>query len=99
MGTCIYIIYNLDHDISFKRCSRIYHYEYKGKDHVYHPDFELEDGTIIEIKGYITDNLEAKINSVKDRTIKVLYKKDLEYAFDYVEENYLYNKLFDLYEK
>ena len=94
----VYVIYNLDHNIKFKRCKRVYDYKYQEKTHKYHPDFELEDGTLIEIKGYITDNLKAKIASVKDRHLKVLYKKDLEYAFKYVEENYKYNQLKDLYD-
>ena len=65
----------------------------------YYPDFELEDGTIVEIKGYDNGTTEAKIDSVKDRPIKVLYKNDLKYAFDYVKESYKYKDLKDLYDK
>lgn len=96
----VYVIYNLDHNIQFKPCKRVYEYEYKGEKHKYYPDFELEDGTIIEIKGYeYNDILKYKIESVKDRPIKVLYRDDLEYAFNYVKKNYKYEKLEELYEK
>ena len=94
----VYVIYNLDHNIDFKPCTRIYEYLWENEIHKYYPDFELPDGTIIEIKGYSNNQTLAKINSVKDRDIKVLYKKDLKYAFDYVENNYDYKKLEDLYE-
>ena len=94
----VYVIYNIDHNIPFKRCKRVYEYKYNGEIHKYHPDFELEDDTIIEIKGYINDQVYAKISSVQDRPIKVLYKDDLEYAFNYVKNNYAYINIEDLYE-
>lgn len=99
----VYVIYNLDHNISFKRCDKYYEYEYKGLKHLYFPDFELSDGTIIEIKGYHTDIVDIKSGSVKDRPIKVLYKKDLLEYFKYVCSSYnvkeseiymLYDKLY-----
>ena len=96
-----YVIYNLENNINFKRCERVYEYTYKGEKHKYHPDFELEDGTIIEIKGYVVDKrqLNAKIKSVKDRKIKVLYKKDLQYVFDYIKQKYGNINLKTLYDK
>lgn len=94
----VYIIYNLDNNILFSRCKRQYEYEYNGKMHVYHPDFELQNGTLIEIKGYHTDEVDAKLDSVTDRKINILYEADLKYAFDWVKEHYTYKKLSDLYE-
>ena len=94
----VYIIYNLDHNISFKRCKRTYKYEYNNEIHTYYPDFELSDGTLIVIKGYNNDQVYAKISSVQDRPLKILYKDDLEYAFNYVKNNYKYINLEDLYE-
>ena len=49
-------------------------------------------------KGYYTDQVAAKISSVTDRAIKVLYQEDLKYAFDWVKQHYTYSKLEDLYE-
>ena len=94
-----YIIYNLDHNIKFERCKLEYDYIYNNKHHIYHPDFILPDGSLVEIKGYYTAQVDAKIKSVNDRDIKVLYEKDLKYAFDYINETYKVNKLEDLYEK
>ncbi len=94
----VYIIYNLDNNIFFKRNKKYYLYEYSGEIHRYYPDFELEDGSLVEIKGYVTDKVMAKISSVKDVPINLLTYNNLKYAFDYVKNNYTYNKLTDLYD-
>lgn len=94
----VYIIYNIDHNIFFKPCKRVYEYEWEGSKHKYYPDFELEDGSLIEIKGYMTPQVEEKIKSVKDRPIKILFFDDLKFAFDYVESTYEYDNLEDFYE-
>ncbi len=94
----VYIIYNLDHNITFKRCDRVYLYEYKNTIHKYYPDFELADGSLVETKGYHTEVVDIKAASVTDRPIKVLYEKDLKYAFDWVKQNYQFTQLSDLYE-
>ena len=94
----VYIIYNLDHNIAFTRCNRVYMYEYNNATRKYYPDFELADGSLVETKGYHTEVVDIKAASVSDRPIKVLYEKDLKYAFDWVRENYTYNQLSDLYE-
>lgn len=93
-----YIIYNLDHNIDFKKCERIYTYTYKGETHKYYPDFELPDGSLVETKGYHSEVVDIKTASVTDRPIKVLFEKDLQYAFDWVKQNYTYSQLSDLYE-
>lgn len=94
----VYIIYNLDNGVEFKQCDRVYTYQYRGKTHKYYPDFELADGTIVEIKGYCSEVVNIKTASVTDRPIKLLYEKDLQYAFDWVKRHYAYNQLNDLYE-
>lgn len=83
-----YVIYNLDHDIPFAKCDRYYEYEYEGNKHLYFPDFELPDGTIIEIKGYHTELVDVKAAAVNDRPIKILYKKDLLPYLTYVFDTY-----------
>lgn len=94
----VYIIYNIDHNIPFKRCNRTYTYTVNGKNHKYHPDFELADGSLVEIKGYYTELVDTKLSAVNDRPIKILFEKDLKYAFDWVRENYTYKNLLDLYD-
>lgn len=93
----VYVIYNIDNNIQFRRSELKYQYQHNNEIHVYHPDFELEDGSLVEIKGYYNKQVEAKINSVKDRKITLLMEKDLCYAFDYVKNHYTYDKLEELY--
>lgn len=96
----VWIIFNLDHNISFERCPRSinYSYTFDNKVYRYYPDFILADGTLIEIKGYHSPIVDLKTASVTDRKIYVLYKTDLEPMFKYVKNNYKYDKLENLYE-
>lgn len=93
----VYVIYNLDNNIIFKRSKLKYEYSYKNEIHKYYPDFELDDGSLVEIKGYYNEKVKAKLDSVYDRKIVLLLKEDLRYAFEYVEQHYTYQKLEDLY--
>ena len=87
-------IYNIDHNIPFRRSKIQIPYIYNNENHIYYPDFELEDGTIIEIKGYYSDLVKIKTEATKKAgyKIKVLYKRNLEKIFDYIKETY---KVFD----
>ena len=73
-------------------CNKHYEYEYNGSKHLYFPDFELPDGTIIEIKGYHTELVDIKAAAVQDRPIKIMYKEDLEEHLTYVFNKYHVNK-------
>ena len=95
----VFVIYCLDHQINFKRCPYVYKYTYENEQHQYHPDFLMEDGSLIEIKGYMTNLVNVKLNAVQDRPIKILMKDDIQYMFDYVKKTYTYNDLSDLYDK
>lgn len=86
----VYTIYNLDHNIPFERNKKGFPYQYNGKTHHYYPDYITPDG-YIEIKGMWTDKVDAKLAAV-DEPIKILYKNDLKYAFDYVSDTYLGGK-------
>ena len=81
-----WVIYNLDHNISFSRFDGYIIYD---SDRKYFPDF-IQNNTIIEIKGYWQPNVdkkaEAALNAGYD--IKILYKKDLMYCFNYIKEEY-----------
>ncbi len=56
-----WVIYNLDHGIKFERCKEKFEYEFEGKKYHYYPDFKLEDGTYVEIKGYETPRWKTKL--------------------------------------
>ena len=90
-----YVIYNLDHNIKFKRNKQGFEYIYENKTHKYYPDFILEDGTYIEIKGrrkYINiDNKnKEKINQFKYNLILIL-EKDIKLYLNYVIDKYSKN--------
>lgn len=82
-----FVIYNLEHNIKFERNKRFFEYGYLGKIHKFFPDFILNGIIIVEIKSYIDERSEAKINSVKD--IIVLTKKNgIEKYLEYVINKY-----------
>lgn len=92
----VWVIYNLDHNIKFKKFEGFIEYSGGKK---YFPDF-FQDDVIIEIKGYHTETVDKKTKAAKDKgyNIKLLYKKDLKYCFDWVKNNYSYKKLEELYD-
>jgi len=86
----VYTIYNIDHNIPFERNKKGFPYVYGGKKHHYYPDYITPNG-YVEIKGYWTDKVDVKLAAVKEH-IQILYKKDLQYAFDYVSKTYMNGK-------
>ena len=80
-----YLIYCLDHNIDIKRNTEQRKYEYQGTIKNYIPDFIVQ-GEFVEIKGYKSDQWEAKLKSNPD--IKILYGKDLKEVFEYVNKIY-----------
>lgn len=82
-----WVIYNLDHNIYFKRNKTGIPYVYKGKQHKYYPDFILQDGTYVEIKGFQYPNWKAKQQQCLV-PLKILFEKDLKDIFKYVREKY-----------
>lgn len=87
-----FIVYNLEHKIFFKRCEKSFEYisSKDNKKHLYFPDFELEDGTIIEIKGRINEIVFEKLNAVKKLGNKIilLTKFELTPHIQYCIEKY-----------
>lgn len=90
----VWVIYQLDHNLPFERNKKRYDYIWNGKTLNYIPDFIQKD-TIVEIKGFINSQTIAKLNTIKN--LKVLFRKDLNNEFEYVEKKYGKNFI-DLYE-
>jgi hypothetical protein len=80
-----YVIYCLEHNIDIKRNTEKRQYSFKDKVKNYIPDF-IVNSELIEIKGYKTEEWEAKIKCNPD--VKVLYKEDLNEIFSYVIYTY-----------
>jgi len=83
----IFVIYNLEHNIKFERNQLGFEYLYKNEKHKWFPDFILENKLYIEIKNYDTNITKAKFKYFK-LPLKVLYKDDIKYMFDYVIKKY-----------
>lgn len=94
-----WIIYQEEHGVKFEKYHGYFDYIFKGVNHKYYPDFQLEDGTIVELKGYNSEQWQAKLASVpSDKKILVLYKKDMKPILEYVINKYGKN-IETLYEK
>ena len=93
-----YVIYHLDHSLPFERNKKSY--EYIGEDgklHEYYPDF-IEDNKLVEIKGYVTDEVYLKIAAVTDMPVRLLTLDDIQYMIEYVKETYNCSDITSLYE-
>jgi len=82
-----WVIYNFDHGILFKRNEQRFIYNYNNELHSYTPDFELADGTLIEIKGYIKDITRIKLSAV-NRKIILLTTHEMKPILDYVKQKH-----------
>jgi hypothetical protein len=89
-----YVMYCVDHGIDIKRNTEKRQYFWNNKVMNYIPDFIVQ-GHVIEIKGYKTEQWDAKLKANPDVT--VLYEKDLTAVFNYVVNKYGKNYI-ELYE-
>ena len=80
-----WVIYQMDHNLSFTRNTHSYEYTFNGKKYHYYPDF-IQDGKIIEIKGFVNEQTLIKLKSVPD--LVLLMRNDLKKEFDYVIATY-----------
>lgn len=80
-----YVIYCLDHKIDIKRNTEKRSYIFEDQIKSYTPDF-IVDSKLVEIKGWITPQWEAKLSQNPD--IIVLYEKEMRPILDYVTTNY-----------
>lgn len=92
----VWVIYQFDHNKEFERFSGLL--EYNGRKYI--PDF-LQDGKIIEIKGYEPQNLVDEKTLVAQHhgyDVIVLRKEDLRQEFEWVKKTYSYKNVFELYD-
>ena len=96
----VFLIYCLDHNIQIDRCKQTFEYvSSDGNQRIYYPDF-LVDGTITEIKGFHSPNVDLKAQSVVNEGLdyQIFYKNDLKSHFNYVNTNYS-SDYFTLYDE
>jgi hypothetical protein len=80
-----WVIYQLEHNMPFERNKKRYEYRWDGKTLNYIPDF-IQNENIIEIKGFANSQTTVKLNTIPN--LKILFRKDLNIEFEYVEKKY-----------
>lgn len=80
-----YLVYHLDNGIEIKRNTEKRSYIWQETTRNYLPDFLVGD-CLIEIKGYRTDQWEAKLEHNPD--VVVLYKNEMKLFLDYAINTY-----------
>ena len=81
-----FVIYHLENNIPFTRNTEGFDYKWGNKIRKYYPDFII-NGEYIEIKGWMNERDKEKVKAFP-KNIKVLYRKDMDYIFDYVIKKY-----------
>jgi len=98
-----WVIYHLEHRIKFRRNRDRFKYFYDEEEHLYTPDFILEDDTSYnEIKNWVSDQVKAKIKYFpKNLKLKIWLKEEMQPILEYVCKKYGDNfiELYDNYKK
>ena len=91
-----YVIYQLEHNINFKRNTKGFSYKLDGIQRSYFPDFYLiDEDTYVEIKGYYDNKTQEKERQFpQDKKLQILKKAEmqpiLEYVINKYGKNYIY---------
>jgi hypothetical protein len=82
-----FVIYALDHGFTFERNWQSFPYTFRGVLRRWMPDFRLSGGRYLEIKGYISEQVQAKFAAFPHPLI-IVQKRNLQFVFDYVVGKY-----------
>lgn len=86
-----YIVYNIEHNILFKRNWEYFYYQFENKELKFYPDF-IQNKQYIEIKNYHSSKTDAKVAYFpKDKELIVLYKEDIQLYLNYCKNKYSNN--------
>lgn len=83
-----FLIYCLEHNISIKRCNIRFKYDYNNEQHIYTPDFIINENILIEIKGFKDKRWEEKKKCCLENNIKIIEKEDILPYINYVKNKY-----------
>lgn len=92
-----WVVYQLDHGVVFYRNTQRFPYTFEGNKKNYIPDFLLENGSYVEIKGYRTLQVEEKIKSFP-HDLDIIDSERIKPILDYVKNKYG-NNFISLYEE
>lgn len=81
------IVYCYENNIELTRNTKKYPYKWYNHTEYYQPDFILEDGTFIEVKGINDYRAKKKVASIPF-PIKVMTYKDMKPYLDYMVKKY-----------
>ena len=82
-----YVIYNLDHNINFKRNTEKFPYTFKDETHNWIPDFILSDGVYVEVKGFLREKDTYKLDQF-DKPLILLIDSTIQPYLDYAINKY-----------
>jgi hypothetical protein len=82
-----WVIYQLEHGVNFKRNTSGFQYEFVGKKLKFYPDFILDNGEYVEVKGYTDDKVRAKFAYFPYK-LQVIGKNEIKPFIQYVVEKY-----------
>ena len=82
-----FVIYSLDHGFPFARNWQAFPYTFDGAQRTWIPDFRLDGGFYLEIKGYVTDQVRAKFAAFPHPLI-IVQGESMKFVFDYVITTY-----------
>ena len=83
-----YIVYHLEHNISFERNHKYFLYTFENGIHKYYPDF-IKLGKYIEIKGWFSKRFKAKVKYFpKTEQLEILNNKDILPYLNYCINKY-----------
>lgn len=91
-----FVIYNLEHNVKFERNLQDFKYVHNNIERKYYPDFIMEDGNYLEIKGYFRNTDILKIEQFPHK-LEVLDKVKMKPILKYVKSKYGTNFI-NLYE-
>lgn len=92
-----WVLYHKNLSVDFTRNRRFFCYEFEGKQLRWYPDFKIQDGPLVEVKGYMTLKSLARFAAVQE-PLEVFGKERMEPILSWVRTNYGKN-FTALYEK
>lgn len=91
-------IYAKDHNEEIEREPLSFPYQWKGKQHLYVPDF-LYKGNLLELKGdhFLDERTKCKLKVAEKYNIKILHLKDVKVYLDYCRNKFKSNTWYRKY--
>lgn len=83
-----WVMFNLDHNIPFKRNLQGFQYTYGGQTRLFYPDF-IVDGGYVEIKGWSCDQTESKLTQFRKLySLTLLGQKEIQPYLEHAKRKY-----------